>query len=194
MVCIWNAELKPPHIEVVCDCGAGYENGDYTYKGTTRLYTEKWASWFKALKPEMWCMWMWDNLFWWSINKRNIFLLQQNMYWTWNWMGLCFHGSEDKSFFYQILHRNDMLVTRPIQSTVQTSWAQIHFSSGFFPWISVFKIRFQETCWSMVWTYPQGLGMWWHPYRSLSKKSEPQQTSYRSGWHWPYINYPTQMQ
>ena len=34
-----NAELKPVNIGVVCDCGAGYENGDYTYKGSTTLYT-----------------------------------------------------------------------------------------------------------------------------------------------------------
>ena len=33
------AELKPPHLGVVCDCGAGYKNGDYTYKGSTTLYT-----------------------------------------------------------------------------------------------------------------------------------------------------------
>ena len=34
-----NAELKPLHLGVVCDCRAGYENGDYTYKGSTTLCT-----------------------------------------------------------------------------------------------------------------------------------------------------------
>ena len=34
-----NAGLKPLHVGVVCDCGAGYQNGDYTYKGSTTVYT-----------------------------------------------------------------------------------------------------------------------------------------------------------
>ena len=71
-----NAELKPPHIGVVCDCGAGYENGWWLHlqwKHNTVHW--KWASWFKTLQPEMWYMWMWDNLSWWSINKRKICLL-----------------------------------------------------------------------------------------------------------------------
>ena len=34
-----NAELKPHPLQENCQCGAMYENGDYSYKGSTTLYT-----------------------------------------------------------------------------------------------------------------------------------------------------------
>ena len=33
-----NAELKPHHLGVNCQCGAACENGDYSYNGSTTLY------------------------------------------------------------------------------------------------------------------------------------------------------------
>ena len=91
----------------------------------------------------MWCMWMWNNLSWWSIKKRNIFLLQQNMCWRLNWMGLCFHGLEGKSFFYWILHRNDMMLQDQFNQLCKFHESK-YISQVFFSWISAFKIDFRK--------------------------------------------------
>ena len=103
-----NAELKPPHLRVVCDCGAGYENGDYTYKGSTTLYTRNGPVNLKLYNQKCDAC-EHQTTFLDEASTKGIFFYSNKTF-TGEEIGCDFVSmvQKKKSFFYRILHRNDM--------------------------------------------------------------------------------------
>ena len=139
-----NAELKPQHVAVVCDCGGGYENGDYTYKGSTTLYTRNGPVDLKLynLKCDA-CKC--ETTFLDEASTKGIFFYS-NKTCTVEEIGwdFCFHGSEDKNFIYRLLHRNDTPLQNQFNQHYKVHEPKYISQVVFFLDICI-QDRFQET-------------------------------------------------
>ena len=137
-----NAELKPPYIGVVCDCGAGYENGDYTYKGSTTLYTRNGPVDLKLYNLKC------------DVHECETFLDEASTKGIFFYSNKTFAGDKIGWDFVSIVQKTKVSFTRFCTEMIHhyktnsincaNFMSPNTFLKWFFPWISAFKIDFRK--------------------------------------------------